>query len=153
MTGGWRRTAGLAGLLVIVGCGRDPGSGPIAVTWDRDTCERCQMVISDRAFAAQVRNAGGRVHLFDDIGCAILWLDEHRLRQEPGEEEPREIWVRSLSGEDWLDARTAHYESGHVSPMGYGYGARSVPSSGSLELGELRPSLRKLEDARRPAHR
>ena len=45
------------------------------IKWDRETCLRCSMVISDRRFAAQVR--GGpqdMVFKFDDIGCFVFWI-------------------------------------------------------------------------------
>ena len=46
-----------AALLVTLalGCSRGDSDGPAAITWDRDVCKSCSMVISDRHFAAQVR--------------------------------------------------------------------------------------------------
>jgi len=38
-------------------CGKDEGwpEGMHPIKWDRDTCVRCSMVISDRRFAAEMR--------------------------------------------------------------------------------------------------
>lgn len=43
------------------------------IKWDRDTCVRCNMVISDRRFAAEM-HGGERdtVFKFDDIGCLVF---------------------------------------------------------------------------------
>lgn len=144
MTGELRAAIALLSLLLLVACGREPASGPAGVKWDRDVCERCGMVISDRSFAAQVRDADGRVHRFDDPGCAALWLDEHAEQAAP-----REIWVRELAGDDWLDARGAYFVRAPGSPMGYGHGAQRAPSQEALDFEQLRQAIRTLEDERR----
>jgi len=115
-------------LLVLAACARET-SGPAEVAWDRDACERCQMLIADTPFAAQVRSApGGRAHRFDDLGCALLWWHEH------GADPRAEIWVRDLAGGQWIDARTARFRAGEKSPMGYGIGASAGPAGGDLAL-------------------
>lgn len=128
----WSRRFGpLAGFLVLAGalllaCG-EPDHGPVAIHWDRDTCERCQMAISDPRFAVEVRaRAGERVHRFDDLGCALAWLDQH---PSAAGARPAELWVRHLEGERWLDAFSAAYRAGRKSPMGYGFGALADPGT------------------------
>ena len=112
-------------VLLLIGCSGDPGQGPVEVKWDRDACERCRMVLSDRAYAAQVRffPEGGRskVFKFDDIGCAVLWLEDKPWNRDP----KTEIWVRDRLSDQWIDARTAVYIKGRVTPMAYGLGAQS----------------------------
>ena len=118
------RTGGIATLLALlfaplspVACSRPAEHGPVPVQWDRANCERCAMAIGDRRFAAEVRGAADRrVHFFDDLGCALLWLDEHPAQDGSA----TEIWVRGALGEHWVDARTARYSDGHRTPMGYG---------------------------------
>ena len=39
---------------VLAGCSRS-ADGPGKIAWDRDVCVRCSMVISERSFAAQIR--------------------------------------------------------------------------------------------------
>lgn len=143
MRGELRATIVLLFLLPLVACGREPATGPARVTWDRDACERCRMVISDRAFAAQVRDADGHVHRFDDPGCATLWLDEH-----PERGAPREVWVRELTGDAWIDAREAHFVRAPHSPMGYDHGAQRARSPEALDFAQLREAVRMLEDER-----
>lgn len=120
-------------------CGPAPDTGPAEVAFDRDVCERCQMVISDRLHATQVRLEQERgAHLFDDLGCALLWLDARDAT-------PREIWVRSPAGDAWIDGRTARYQAGRNTPMGYGLG----PAADGISLTEARARVRAMEDERR----
>jgi len=41
-------------IALLTGCYND-NTGPTEIKWDRHTCERCRMVISDKHFAVQVR--------------------------------------------------------------------------------------------------
>lgn len=128
----------------LAGCGKsDWPEGMAEIKWDRDTCVRCSMVISDRRFAAEVRG-GPRdtVFKFDDPGCLAFWL-----RDKAGEypwlaEAATRIWVADFTSKPdrvtWLDARKAHYASGKTSPMGYGYAAYSLPQAGSQEFADMR---------------
>lgn len=128
----------LAALLAA--CGRaDMPEGMVEVKWDRDTCARCSMVVSDRRFAAQVR--GGpkdQSFKFDDIGCVAFWLKA----QPWGADAATRIWVAELSSRGdavhWLDARRAQYVGGKTSPMGYNFGAVATPQPGSLDFETMR---------------
>jgi hypothetical protein len=128
---------------LLSGCGGDPSSGPGDVTWDRDTCERCQMAISDRSFAFQVRAADGRLHRFDDPGCGVLWLGEH------GHDAPRELWVRAIDEDAWLDAEQARYVEVNQTPMEYGFGARRGGAEAGIDFEALRDAVALREHERR----
>lgn len=129
----------------LVGCGGDPPSGPIDIKWDRTACDRCRMVLSDRRHSAQVRMplAEGRskVLAFDDIGCAIVWLEDKDWRDDPR----TEIWVNDWRTGDWIDARQAAYVAGQVTPMGYGLGAQTETDPAGLEFGEARLHVLEVE--------
>lgn len=132
--------------LLLAACSGDPGTGPVDVKWDRDTCARCNMVLSDRGHAAQIRHVptdGGRgeVRLFDDFGCAVLWLDQQPWRDAPGVE----LWVTDYRDGRWIDARTAHYVTGRVTPMQYGLGARAEPDSQALDFDGARAHVYRVE--------
>jgi hypothetical protein len=121
------RCFGLAAALLLgalAGCSGPPETGPVEVKWDRDACARCRMVLSDRHHSAQVRQPlpDGRsaVHKFDDIGCALIWLDDKPWADDPA----AEIWVTDHRTGAWIDARTATYVAGQVTPMEYGLGAQ-----------------------------
>lgn len=125
-------------VLFLAACSRDPGTGPVEVKWDRDVCERCRMVVSDRVFAAEVR--GGpkqRMYMFDDIGCAVMWLEEQPWKDDPA----TEIWVTDFRTGEWLDARKAHYVSVKPTPMDYGVGAVAEPAPGSFDFEAARAKI------------
>ncbi|MDD5249793.1 MAG: nitrous oxide reductase accessory protein NosL [Rhodocyclaceae bacterium] len=121
---------------LLAGCaGKTLPEGMVEIKWDRDTCTRCSMVLSDRRFAAQV--SGGPKHAnfnFDDIGCAVTWLQA----QPWGRDAATRIWVADVASRgnavQWLDARHAQYVGGKPSPMGYNYGAVALAQAGSFDF-------------------
>jgi copper chaperone NosL len=97
------------------------------IKWDRDTCARCNMVISDPRFAAELR--GGEkdvVFKFDDIGCLVFWLRD-KAAQHPWMGDPAtRMWVADstdMSGATWLDPRAGALPRRRLSPMGYNFAA------------------------------
>jgi hypothetical protein len=126
----------LLALWALTGCSGDSGTGPGAVTWDRDACERCRMVLSDRRFAAQIRvpaeqeGKRSKLYRFDDVGCAVLWLDQQPFKDRPG----IEIWVTDHQTGEWIDARTANYVRVKNTPMEYGLGAQRAPAGGAIDF-------------------
>jgi len=123
--------------LTLTGCGgRDPGKGAIEIIWDRDPCERCRMIISDRFHAAQIRDADGKIHLFDDVGCAFFWSEQHGLTDRE-----TEFWITDFRAHQWIDARQAQYVGGRTTPMGYGFGGTLEPIESSLTLADARARI------------
>ncbi len=128
------RVAPLA-LLLLLGC--QAGDGPARVAWDRDTCRQCGMALSDRHAAAQVKGGPkGQVEKFDDLGCALTWLQKQPWADEAG----TRVWVARSTDGTWLDAREAHFVDGLKTPMGYGWGAVDGAQPG-LDLKTLRTRL------------
>jgi hypothetical protein len=132
------------GLLVaLAGCSGkgDWPEGMAEVKWDRDTCVRCSMVISDRRFAAEMRGGPkNTVFKFDDIGCAMFWLRDKAANYPWMAEAATRLWVADVNnrGNDvrWHEAKTAQY-IGKVSPMGYNYGAVALPQPGSMPFADM----------------
>lgn len=129
-----------AALSTLGACSKDEGwpEGMQPIKWDRDTCVVCNMVISDRRFAGQMR--GGEKHTvfkFDDPGCIALCLND-KADKFPWVRDPAtQIWVAdsSVRGNEmrWLDAKTAQYVA-KFSPMGYNYGAVAHPQAGAVDF-------------------
>ena len=139
-------TGGLL-LAPLAGCGRQGHwpEGMAEIKWDRDTCARCNMVISDPRFAAEMRGGEkGTVFKFDDIGCLVFWLRD-KAAQHPWMAEPAtRLWVADaadMRGATWLDARQAHYLGGRLSPMGYNFAAVRDAVSGSLTFEAMREQV------------
>ena len=113
---------GLMMLLTLNGCSSKPKDKTALheVHWDRDMCERCKMVTSDRHHTVQVINPqNGRSYMFDDIGCTLLWFDEEHI---PWKDQAK-IWITDAKSGKWIDARSAFYDSESITPMAYGLAA------------------------------
>jgi nitrous oxide reductase accessory protein NosL len=135
----------LSTLLLTSGCSKEPETGPGKIRWDRETCERCVMAVSDHYYSAQVRGgpAGKKTKLykFDDIGCAMIWLDE-----QPWKDDPRtEVWVTDFRNGSWINAKKAAYIKGKKTPMDYGLGAQSEPADGALDYEQARAHVYEVE--------
>lgn len=128
----------LAGLPLLAGlaaCRRDPGSGPVDIEFGKEKDDRCHMVIDDRFFAAEVRDGAGKLWKFDDIGCAVFWLNKRGLDDSaPG----LEIWVADYQTGQWLDARRASYREGVKSPMRYQFGASAQAIAGGVDYATMK---------------
>ena len=133
-------------LLLSAGCSGEPDTGPVKIRWDRETCARCAMAVSDPHYAAEIRGGPAgqktRVYKFDDIGCAVVWLD-----QQPWKDDPRtEIWVTDFRDGKWLDATRAWYVTGKKTPMDYGLGAQDAPVEGALNFDQARKHIYRIDE-------
>jgi len=105
------------------------------------------MVLSERRFAVQLREAYGHtLHSFDDLGCALVWLDE---REHAGKGGIEELWVHDPRGDGWIDGIHAHYHSGLNTPLGYGFEVSAPQNTEQLSLQEVRQRIRTREPERR----
>jgi len=136
-TTGCRVVAAIWLLLVLSGCkGGNPEQLPVDFVWDQVACETCRMALSDRRYSAQVIDHRGRPYYFDDIGCAILWLEK-----QPWKERAR-TWVNDAQSGEWIDAREANWIYGDPkTPMGYGFAATRSPVDDRLAWEEVRQRM------------
>jgi len=110
----------------LMGCKERSKTDVAEVHWDRDMCARCVMVVSDRKNTTQVRDPkNGKKYMFDDIGCAILWFKEEKIEWS----NQAIIWVTDLTTGEWIDARTAFYDTENITPMAYGFSAHKTKSN------------------------
>jgi copper chaperone NosL len=127
----------------LSGCQKDGWpDGMVEIKWDRDTCTRCKMVISDRRFAVEVRGGPqNTAYKFDDIGCLLFWVRDKVAEQPWLAEAATKMWVADMNskGPDvkWLDPRQAHYLGRH-SPMGYNFAATAHQQAGSQDFASMR---------------
>lgn len=132
--------------VIAAGCTQGETTGPGEVRWDRETCTRCNMAVGDRSYAAQVRGAPAgeksRLYKFDDIGCAVIWLDTQAWKDDTG----TEIWVADHRNGEWLDARKAFYITGKISPMNYGLGAQAETADGAFDFSQAIEHIRMAEN-------
>ena len=113
-------------LVLLVACEKKVSTELSDVHWDRDMCDRCKMVVSEKNHAAQVINPeNGKVYKFDDIGCAILWFKEENISWK----DKAKIWITDVKTSKWIDARTSFYDTLNITPMAYGFGAHEKKES------------------------
>lgn len=90
------------------------------VKYDREVCERCKMILSERNYAVQLINpSNGKRYYYDDIGCAILWFDEEHIEWE----KDAIIYVADVQTGEWINAYEAFWTYGAVTPMDFGFSA------------------------------
>jgi len=109
--------------MSLTGCEERSKTDVAKVHWDRDMCARCVMVVSDRQNTTQVRDPKtGKKYMFDDIGCTILWFQDENIEWK----DQAIIWITDLTTGEWIDARTAFYDSENITPMAYGFSAHKT---------------------------
>ncbi len=126
----------MTGLLAVTlsGCSRQD-AGTEEIHYGREACARCGMIISDPRFAAEIRG-GPDMNLakFDDVGCAVNWLETKPWRVET----TSKFWVmNSDTGSDWLDARASWFLPDMMSPMNYGFGAVPQQRGGVVDYATM----------------
>ncbi|MBE0513362.1 hypothetical protein [Sulfurimonas sp.] len=107
-------------VFMFLGCEKGDSNGPAKINWDRDMCDRCVMVISDRKHALQLKDPNTRrVYKFDDIGCMALWFIEENIEYK----ESAAIWITDAYTGEWINAREAFYTTNNITPMAFGFSA------------------------------
>ena len=107
-------------LLSFTACEKKSPTELRDVHWDRDMCERCKMVVSDRHHTVQVINPQtNRSYMYDDIGCMVLWFDDEKIAWA----DKAKIWITDSQTGKWINARTAYYDTENITPMAYGFAA------------------------------
>ncbi len=118
--------------LFFTGCEKKKIGGVEKIHWDRDVCQRCKMAISERKYAFEIVNPkNGKTYKFDDIGCAILWMDEEKIPWK----DKAILWITDAKTGKWIDARKAYYTNDSITPMAYGiaaYTKKDIPKGGKI---------------------
>jgi copper chaperone NosL len=94
---------GAAG-IGLAGCGGGDGDndGPPDISYNRENCDRCGMLIAEpKHAAALVPDEGDELH-FDDVGEMVA------VAQEQGVDRTR-VWVHDHDTGDWTDGLAAFY--------------------------------------------
>jgi copper chaperone NosL len=111
---------------LLTGCSnKAEASGPPEISYGRDICIECNMIISEPRFAAAYRLDDGDTKSFDGIGELVkhaqLNNEFNRIAF---------AWVHDFNTEDWILAKEAIYVAGPeiVTPMGHGIVAFTTDS-------------------------
>ncbi|WP_017756266.1 nitrous oxide reductase accessory protein NosL [Calidifontibacillus oryziterrae] len=107
----------IVGLFVLSGCGQEVSIEPREVNPEIDACEVCNMSVAHVDFATQLIESDGTVHMYDDIGCMVEYVN--------GEGQNKEIagqYVRDFESLEWVPIEQAYhaYHPEFWTPMAYG---------------------------------
>lgn len=124
---------------------RNEAKKPLHYEDNQVQCPQCNMFLVGQKYTAQVIDTKGRTEFFDDIGCVILWLRDHKI-------EPKSvtIWAFSLDTRHYVDALKAHYTLTEETPMNYGFGVYEQPQKGSIGFDEMRLKMLRGENMSDP---
>ncbi len=94
-------------------------------------CSECNMDVEDMRYEAQIITQNGDTYFFDDIGCIILWLENHQPKIV-------KIITKTIDTKSWIDVKKAWYSRVAPSPMGYGFAAFKVQEDGFVTYEEMK---------------
>lgn len=111
--------------LASCGSGADPNAPP-TISYGKDVCARCGMIISEEKFASGLVAKDGKSRVFDDPGEMIATVQEEGLGTS-------RAWVHDYNSMEWIDATEASYVMAEsvITPMGTGVVAFVTPSAAS----------------------
>ena len=124
----------------LSGCGggkekglHSPDGRPVAFAVGEVSCPQCRMPVHHLRDSAQYIAPDGRVTVFDDPGCMVLWLQDHGVDAAKAN-----LWVYTRDTNRWVEARKARYSQTDPTPMGYGFGAYEKAGPGRIGFDEMR---------------
>jgi copper chaperone NosL len=112
-----RRTLllGAAG-VALVGCGGSASADdPPKISYGKDICDRCRMIIAEERYAAGLVADNGDKTVYDDIGEMIATVQGEGLNA-------RRVWVHDYPSQEWIDGTKAFFVASKdvMTPMGTG---------------------------------
>jgi copper chaperone NosL len=118
----------LLAFALLAGC----ADGPREIRLGEEECAHCRMLVSEAAFAAQLRTAQGRTLMFDSVEC----LAEYAAGPDA---DGARMWVTDFRAPgSWLPAEEAHYlqSPGLRSPMGLNLSAYASQTEAEVQAAE-----------------
>ena len=102
----------------LLGCGPHGRETYPKISYGRDLCSECRMIILDPKFTATFSDVDGEIFKFDDIGCMRVYEDRNHPKVKL-------MWVRDYESQQWLDGSKAFFvlSESLATPMGHGIAA------------------------------
>lgn len=124
--------AALTGAVVhVVTAAGELPDAPLPVAWDREICGHCRMHVGEPRHAVQLVAEDGAVTTFDDVGCALRFLTEHKPAIH-------RLWFHG-EGETWIASDRVGFVTTAATPMGSGLLAVDGATPGARRLDEVMP--------------
>ena len=113
-------------LMFVTSC--SPGEPePVEIVLNEENCSHCRMAVSQREFAAEVVTVSGSLDTFDDIGCLVKWMEEHKPPERAG------VFVVDFEGGSWIAAKSAAYVHSEDLPTPMSSGLAAFKDRASAE--------------------
>lgn len=97
------------------------------ISWHKQACAHCQMLIGEPRHAAQLITRDGEVLSFDDPGCALRFVSERNPQIH-------RLWFHHGHDERWLTAQQVGFTTNGNTPMGFGLVAVDLSTPGALDI-------------------
>ena len=94
-------------------------------------CSECNMAIEHLEYAAQIITQDGNTYFFDDIGCVVLWLKNHKP-------DIAKMVTKTVDTNRWIEVEKAWYTRIAHDPMGYGFAALEEKREGLIPYDEMK---------------
>jgi hypothetical protein len=107
------------------------------------SCSKCNMFVKNLDYATQIVLKNGNTYFFDDIGCAVEWLENNS-------NELAIVLTKTLDSHKWMDAKKVWYSRIAPSPMGYGFAGVEHKKDGLIEYEKMKSLMLKGENLRNP---
>ena len=104
----------LAGAALISSC----TTGPEPLSYGKDVCEHCKMMIVDTKFGAEIVTARGKIFKFDATECMVDFIQA--AAQKFSDPKDQFLTINMAAPGTLIDARTAFFlkDKAFRSPMG-----------------------------------
>ncbi len=94
-------------------------------------CSECNMNIEKLEYSAQIITKNGDTFFFDEIGCLVLWLKNHKP-------DIVKMLTQTLDTHKWIDVKKAWYSRVAHDPMEYGFAALEVKKDGLISYDKMK---------------
>lgn len=94
-------------------------------------CSECSMDVEELKYAVELISENGNTYFFDEIGCLVLWLENHSP-------DTHSILTQTLDTHRWIPVEKAWYTRIAPTPMGYGFAALENKKEGLLPYEEMK---------------
>ena len=107
----------------------------IAIQPHEYQCSTCKMEIQQLPYAVEIVNQKGKTWFFDDMGCALTWLEHQDFKNNVT------IWTQTEDTHQWVNATKACYKEDAPTPMGFGFAAQEQCQKTMLDYNSMRAKL------------
>ncbi len=122
----------LVGLL-FVGCSSNNKKSLDEIKQDQAICPQCNMPLSSDSndFTAYAIVDNHTIY-FDDIGCMVLYLQEHNINLQNIDTK-----VFTIDTKKYIDGKKCYYKMDHKTPMHYGFVCYEKQVEGNLAIKDM----------------